>query len=559
MPDLLRLIVPGIIVLLVLSACSRAPVGVAMIDGVSPGSATIGESAEVRVFGRNFTRVAAEVPEGSALRGVEVEVCGAPLTDLKMGATETVPVLLPPGVVINLSVSGELYGRLGPGSVAGVSDVVVTLARGERLVLEDAFECLPAVAGNELRIEPQGWAGYPDGPLTLTALLHGDPAAGTRWEVTGGQLVKRGHQAVWHPPAEPGFYYVSVGVGELTAISELEVLDRQQLHVRVPGPVGLTGFDVHENGRIVLSAQRSEYGVAYVYDPLTGGLEEYGADSFASYRVKLNDIAWDGAQLLAVGESTYNRADGQSVVIDIDPARLVPGVSWLAAGGAAAQRVVVTPQGERYFVGQADQDVFLGALTPDGSGVAWSQSSGGSGADWLSAATAGPDESLLLTGFTQGPDFEGHAVADSAFLLSFATGSRAVEWTKFFSDTVITYVYASPSGMVYVSGAQAGEAWAASFDPQGAPLWEANFSGWTMASGIVTADDEAVYVTGTDTTGTYPDGFVARLDGSGNPVWMYEVDPTAMTSPLGAALAPDGSVIVIGSGDVGAGLVWLAP
>ena len=551
MPKMLRHIVPGIIVLLVLAACATAPAGVARIDSISPASAPLGEAVQVRVLGENFSLA----PAGSTPGAVQVEVCGAPLTDVTVGATQTRPLLLPPGAVINMIVSGELTGNLGAGSIAGISDVVVTLARGERLVLEDAFECLDATVGPELVIEPASWAGYPNETVSLTAFLDGEPATDVTWSVSGGWVIEQGNPALWQPPYEPGIYEVSAASGTLTASSEFEVLDRQQAHVSIPGAVELTGFAVNGEGSVALSAQLAEYGAAYVYDPETDAIRDYGSDSFASYRVQLNDIAWDGPRLLAVGSSTYNSTDGQPVAVDIEPTKLVPDVTWQPLVGTGAEHVAVAPGGERYMAGTMDGDIYLATLDAATTVVSAVQVIGGSGQDAVTALAAGPDGRLYIAGVTAGPDFEGHAAVESAFLLAYDPAAGAVDWLEFMDNAALADVFVAPSGTVYVAGWQAGQALAASYDPTGAQNWATPIEGWAAATGIVTADDSQIYVTGTQPAAA----FAARLDGAGEPVWRHTMEPAVMRQSLGISLAPDESVIVVGDSGSGGSIVWLAP
>ncbi len=144
---------------LLLAACgglggTRAPA--VELLGVTPDRGLVGGGVSVTLTGSGFLQ-----PTGPSGGTLSVEVCGAPLQNVKVAGDEQ-QVILPPAGKVSVRVGDRVTGTTGAAGVVGVSDVVVLTPAGERLVLENAFECYEAApAVKEFRVAEAGQAGEP--------------------------------------------------------------------------------------------------------------------------------------------------------------------------------------------------------------------------------------------------------------------------------------------------------------------------------------------------------------------------------------------------------------
>src|SRR5690625_128240 len=138
----LRLALSGALLLALAAACvSRdGVVPTASIIAVSPASGGIGSGTTITIEGTNFSRL--KGAEAGSDQDINVLVCGVPLSEVQLDVRRERTVVLPPASNAILQIGDEITGVLVDGASAGLSDVIVSLAGGQQLVLEDAFECV---------------------------------------------------------------------------------------------------------------------------------------------------------------------------------------------------------------------------------------------------------------------------------------------------------------------------------------------------------------------------------------------------------------------------------
>jgi len=154
---LLRLGAALVLLAFVIAACG-GPGGSLLpkveVFGITPARGSVAGGVSVTLTGRNFAQTA-------GAGGLSVLVCGAPLRDVRVVGEER-QVLLPPAGRVSVTIGEELRGTTAPGEGVGVSDVVVVTPDGQRVVLEDAFECFEAgPIVEEFRVTEVGSVGEP--------------------------------------------------------------------------------------------------------------------------------------------------------------------------------------------------------------------------------------------------------------------------------------------------------------------------------------------------------------------------------------------------------------
>lgn len=134
-------------------------------------------------------------------------------------------------------------------------------------------------------------------------------------------------------------------------------------------------------------------------------------------------------------------------------------------------------------------------------------------------------------------------------------------------------IVAGPSGNIYVAGYEyrpdLGESYNVrleKFDPNGNSLWvrthDSAMSGIDRAYRVAVDAADNVYVTGHETTSTYPDVWLRKYDADGNTVWTrtYNSPLNSFDSGYGVGVDPAGYVYVTGTEWRGSGEgynVWL--
>ena len=208
--------------LLFLAACN-SPTGPASITSVSPATALLGEETTIVIQGHNLI---AQLNH----RTPQVEVCGVALGQVEVNETRRLVVPLGPGGSRTVQLGDELRAVLGAGARAGVSDVTVSLPGGKTLVLEDAFECLPArpTAPTEpgISIVPLTGTMATGESRQFTATVVGLTDDSVSWSVTGSGSIDdpAANPVTFTAPAEPGTASLtvsSVADPSLTATVEL--------------------------------------------------------------------------------------------------------------------------------------------------------------------------------------------------------------------------------------------------------------------------------------------------------------------------------------------------
>src|SRR5690554_1773482 len=145
--------------LLLLGAC-HTPGGLHLPGAealtISPDRGPSVGGVSVTLAGSGFVQ-----PLDAGAGALSVEVCGAPLEDVRVGG-DVYQVLMPGPRGVMATVGDALTGVTGAGGVVGVSDVVVITPDGQRVVLEGAFECYAAgPVVEEFRVTEAGLVGEP--------------------------------------------------------------------------------------------------------------------------------------------------------------------------------------------------------------------------------------------------------------------------------------------------------------------------------------------------------------------------------------------------------------
>lgn len=110
---------------------------------ITPGQGPSGGGVSVTLAGAGFVQ-----PRDVSAGALSVEVCGVPLRDVRVGG-DVYQVIMPGPAGVMATVGDSVTGVTGPGGTVGVSDVVITTADGQRVVLAGAFECLEEVPVEE--------------------------------------------------------------------------------------------------------------------------------------------------------------------------------------------------------------------------------------------------------------------------------------------------------------------------------------------------------------------------------------------------------------------------
>lgn len=160
---------------------------------------------------------------------------------------------------------------------------------------------------------------------------------------------------------------------------------------------------------------------------------------------------------------------------------------------------------------------------------------------------------------------DGNTVDDDGCSSTCVISACGLTWT--WSETVTTGtpggfgIVVGDDGSVYATGDdEAGDAWIARWNPDGTLAWEQTY-GPGYGADLLIGPDGDLFVTGVQTN-TDDDLWFARISASdGSEVWS-EIEDSTLDDDVGngVALAPDGSLVVVGRVRVGDGDddVWIS-
>lgn len=209
---------------------------------------------------------------------------------------------------------------------------------------------------------------------------------------------------------------------------------------------------------------------------------------------------------------------------------------YVSGTTASANFPLTSPaQSKRGTGGFAVSDAFLTKLDPTGKRVLYSTYLGGNRDDSGLAATVGPDQSVILVGLTNSPDFPNA----NALQKTYGNGSDLIG-----SDGFVTKL--SPTGASVVYSTFLGG------------------SGLDFARTVVAAPDGSVYVAGTTTSSNIPvaaalqpvrrgssefgqDGMIAKIDSTGKPVFITYLGGSVHDSVVAIAIRQDGTLALSGT------------
>lgn len=556
------------LMLTVIAACSPSGARAPVITGVSPAVLTVGQPAELLITGSDFYAYS-----GGA---VTAEACGAPLDGVGMVGAELRRHSLAPGVVVTATVARQLSGRLSAAAVPGVSDVVVSLADGTRLVLADAVECREAQAAEEVTVtlDPADASVLPGGSVTFTATVSGAEDTGVTWTMTGPEgsvLTADGITAtliIGTGSADHIVTATSTADPSVSASATVTVADRVLATLELPlaAPSTVTGLELSGDGRLALSLAQAASGEVIILaadGPSSGG--RYGAGAFSAYAARPLGLTWQGADLLVVGASVGPEAL-TGFLATFGNGQVTPAISWLPEPDWSAVIDAVTlADGSSIVAGQyPDQP----ALWPDGPARGF-----------VGVAAAGPTmpevqlfgqaafapvtlqattDGLFLAGQSGEPfGDEVPAGADDGFVMAL-TPELGVAWVRFIggsgSDTVTTL--AGTAGSVVAGGTSdlggaAERGFVQLFDSAGGTVWTVEPEGVSAVTDVAASDSGRLYVLATGSGGD----LLLSLAADGTELWRHEFRPELAVQQL--VLTAAGPVVAGTDGNLWLG--WLTP
>lgn len=266
--------------------------------------------------------------------------------------------------------------------------------------------------------------------------------------------------------------------------------------------------------------------------------------------------------------------------------------SWLRQfGGAGSDRatgVAVDTAGDAYVTGYTNgsmpdtggshgaADAFLVKLSPEG-GLLWSRQFGSPAADFARGVAVDPTGNVFVVGDTSGalPENAAARGRSDAFVAKF-DASGDLDWMREFGSSALdraTGVAVDAGGDALIVGTTSGalptnsaggasDVFVAKVGPNGQRLWIRQFGseGGNQADfgqAIAARPDGTSFVTGY-TYGSLPgnnssggiDGYVARLDASGNLSWVRQFGAGRAVFGDAIALDPGGDIVTGGWSDV---------
>ena len=201
-------------------------------------------------------------------------------------------------------------------------------------------------------------------------------------------------------------------------------------------------------------------------------------------------------------------------------------------------------------------------------GVVWTRQIGTNNLDFGTAAVANAQGDVFVTGYTLGDLVGTKHVGWDSFLAKYDS-SGTHQWTRQFGTDLDDYgtgLAADGQGNVYVAGITDGslgganpflgreDAYVRKYDSSGAVVWtrQLGTTGIDFAENLTVDAAANVYVTGT-TTGHLgadqfggEDGFVSKLDATGNVQWLRQFGTAQDENPFGIALDTAGRIYLSG-------------
>ncbi|MDH7599087.1 MAG: SBBP repeat-containing protein [Sedimentisphaerales bacterium] len=267
--------------------------------------------------------------------------------------------------------------------------------------------------------------------------------------------------------------------------------------------------------------------------------------------VSVDTMVYAGGSNYNGGDSNYNGGDSNYNVAVLVGKITDDGqtMSWYTQlngpNGEYPNRVAVDADGNIYVVGltgSADllsssggfdttfgggEDGFVVKLDPNGT-VLWGTYLGGSGHDEAYGVAVAPDGNILVCGVTESGGWvsggQYHPTQDEdAFLVQITSDGSQMLWGR------------------YIGGSSYDEADSVAVDAQG----NVYVVGLTESSGWVSGGFDTSY-------GGEGDGFLAKFDSSGNPLWSTYIGANYPEMVFDVAVGPDGNPVIAGaSGPMG--------
>jgi hypothetical protein len=201
--------------------------------------------------------------------------------------------------------------------------------------------------------------------------------------------------------------------------------------------------------------------------------------------------------------------------------------------------------------------------------LGWVRQFGTTDNDEATGVAVAPDGSIMAVGTTSGslPGFTSAGSRDAYVRTYDAAGTE--RWTRQFGtdgDEFAFGVAAGPDGTVYIAGRTSGafpglstagdyDAFVRAYDAQGTERWTRQFgtAADDLAQGVAVAPDGSIIVVGY-TQGSFPgltnaggfDAFLRAYDATGTERWTRQFGTDGDEFAFGVAAGPDGSIYVVG-------------
>jgi hypothetical protein len=282
-----------------------------------------------------------------------------------------------------------------------------------------------------------------------------------------------------------------------------------------------------------------------------------GNDS-ANSIVKTND----GGYIVAGSTNSFGAGSNDALVIKIDA---VGAVKWQKANGSGgfdgAAQVITTTDGGYALVGcivdcfgHPNNNVWVFKLDASGS-VIWDKSIGGSSGDNASSIVETSDSGYIVAGFSY--SFNSGCYCAWVFKLD---SSGNFVWQKYFtgeSGDQFLRIIATPDdnflliGQTYLSTSHTYAGWIMKIDGAGSVVWQNRYGGSNLdgLSMAVPTGDGGYVVAGTSWSFGLgnTDGWVFKIDGSGNVIWQRVIGGSGFDGLGPIVRSPAGGYVLAGT------------
>jgi len=305
------------------------------------------------------------------------------------------------------------------------------------------------------------------------------------------------------------------------------------------------------------------------------------ADNFRHRLAMLAKLSADGSLTWAKTFGGSGRSSFRSVAVTDDGSIFAVGDNSSLDGDLATDDCLPAPDGRCY------DDAVVAKISPDGD-LVWVKTFGGSRSDSFNAVVVAPDDSLIVTGYTESSDgdfpatecevslFGGDTFCKQAAIVAKLTKAGDLVWVKTYSRVVFGSVAftsdggiivagstASPEGDLSVSNCIPGEnrqddclstALVVKLATDGDLVWAKTYD-WSWFDLVTIAPDNSLVVVENIWVNDYIPNWwpyrsaasLAKLTADGDLVWTVDFDQADLGWISSVAITNDGSVIAVGS------------